>query len=238
MNAVNKEPKSFSSPLEKEYWKCAAAEFCNPRMIAIAAMITALRIIIQGISVPIIPNVLYISVGFFANALGSMIYGPLVGLASGAISDTVGAFLFPQGDYFFPYIITAMASSFIFGLFLYRARLSAVRIMVARFSVVLICNIFLTPIIMRWYYAYFGIEKVYKFFSLARTIKNAALFPVETLLLSVFIFTVAPAASKMKLIPPLGEKPKLTGKNIALLVALTVIAAAVVYLYYVYYIMK
>lgn len=238
MNTANTEIRSFYSPFEKGYWRCAASEFGNPRTIVVAAMITALRIVIQGVSIPIIPNVLYISLGFFANALGSMIYGPLVGLVSGAISDTVGAFLFPQGDYFFPYIITAMVSSFVFGLFLYRAKLSATRIMTARFSVVLICNIFLTPIIIRWYYAYFGIEKVYKFFTLARTIKNAALFPAETLLLSVFLFAMAPAASRMKLIPPIGEKPKLTRENIALLAALTVIAAVAVYLYYIYYIMK
>lgn len=42
----------------------------------------------------------------------------------------------------------------------------------------------------------------------------------------------------MKLIPPIGEKPKLTRENIALLAALTVIAAVAVYLYYIYYIMK
>ena len=87
MNTANTEIRSFYSPFEKGYWRCAASEFGNPRTIVVAAMITALRIVIQGVSIPIIPNVLYISLGFFANALGSMIYGPLVGLVSGAISE-------------------------------------------------------------------------------------------------------------------------------------------------------
>ena len=45
-----------------------------------------------------------------------MIYGPLVGLLVGAVSDTIGAVLFPTGAYFFPFIFVEMFSSFIFGL--------------------------------------------------------------------------------------------------------------------------
>lgn len=238
MNTQGSSFECFPSPFHRDYWKHAVSEFGNPRTIIIAAMITALRIILRSLSIPLIPNALYISVGFFANALGSMIYGPLVGLASGAISDTLGAFLFPHGDYFFPYILIAMSSSFIFGLFFYRARLSVGRVILARFTVVLVCNIILTPVIMRCYYAYFGIDSTYKFFTLARTLKNAALLPAEALLLSLFLFAIVPFTARMKLTAYAGSKRKFTRANIITLAVLTVISAVAVYFYYVFYIAK
>ncbi|MDD7573304.1 MAG: folate family ECF transporter S component [Eubacteriales bacterium] len=238
MNKAGTSLECFPSPFNRSYWKRAASEFANPRTIIIAAMITALRVILRGLSIPLIPNALYISVGFFANALGSMVYGPLVGLASGAISDTLGAFLFPHGDYFFPFIITAMMSSFIFGLFLYRTRLSVGRVILARFSVVTVCNLLLTPIIMRWQSIYFATEKTYKLFTLARTLKNAALFPAESLLLSIFLFAMVPFMSKMKLTPYTESKPKFTRNNIIVLGVLTVVSVVAVVLYYVFYISK
>ena len=224
--------ESFSSPFHKDYWRCAAAEFTNPRTIIIAAMITALRIILKSISIPIAPS-LNITFGFYANALGSMIYGPLVGLASGAISDTLGAFLFPKGLYFFPFIITEMAGSFIYGLFLYRAKLSVGRVVLSKFSVSMICNLLLTPILMKWYHAYFATESTYKFFTLIRALKNIALFLPEAFLLVLFLFAIMPITSRIKLTPQTDAKPEFTRRNIiAVIILLLVSIAAVCFLVY------
>lgn len=235
---LSKQDQLFSSPFSPGYWKAAFSEIKKPRMLAVAAMIIALRVILKSVQVPILPGVLYITFGFFANALGSMIYGPVLGLLGGAISDTIGAFVFPTGDYFFPFIITEMVSSLIFGLVLYRCKPSVSRIIISRFAVIVICNIILTPVIMRWYYAYFNIEKTYKLFTLTRTIKNAALFPAEAILLVLFLRALLPETNRMKLTFSGEKKLKITKEHIVILVCTTIVAAVMIWMYYIYYIMK
>ena len=108
------------SIFSKEYWVCAVGELKKPRMLVFAAVLVALRVALQAFSIPIIPGQLYINFGFLVNALGSMVYGPVVAVISGAVSDTVGTILFPKGTYFFPYIFQEIAGSLIFALFLYK----------------------------------------------------------------------------------------------------------------------
>lgn len=230
--------KIFNTPFSGEYWKNAALEFKNIRTLTVAAMVIALRVLLKSVQVPLVPGVLYITFGFFANALGSMIYGPLVGLVGGAISDTIGAFLFPTGDYFFPFIITEMASSFIFGLFLYRAKPTVYRVIASRFAVVAICNIILTPIINRWYYAYFNIEKTYALFTVARLVKNAALLPAESLVLILFLRALLPATERLGLTFTGERKLTFTRESVLLIIGMGIISACIVYFYSVYYIFK
>lgn len=238
MSDISSDKQTFSSPFSAAYWRAAAAEVKNPRMLVMAAMIVALRVLLKSVELAVIPGVIYITFGFFANALGSMVYGPVLGLIGGAISDTLGAVIFPKGDYFLPFIITEMASSFIFALFLYRAKPTVLRILASRFSVVAVCNLILTPIIMKWDYAYFGIEKSYKLFSLARTIKNAALFPLEALLLVIFLRAVLPATNRIGLTHTGDTRLSVKAKDIAVIALMTAVAGVFVYLYYRYYISK
>lgn len=118
----------FSHPFCPEFWRCAAGEFKNWRMLVFAAVIIAMRIAVKAVKIVIIPGALNFGFDFIVNSAGSMIYGPLVGLLVGTVSDTIGAVLFPTGAYFFPFIFVEMLSSFIFGLFLYRAKLSSWRV--------------------------------------------------------------------------------------------------------------
>ena len=106
----------FSTPFHRAYWKLAAREFTSLHVLILAAMMTALRIAIKSVRIPIGPD-LNITFGFLFNAVGSMIYGPLVAIAASAVSDTVGAILFPSGAYFFPYIFSEIAGGLLFALF-------------------------------------------------------------------------------------------------------------------------
>lgn len=89
------------SVFSKEYWRLAAENFFKSKMLVFAALICALRIAVKSLRVTIVPQTLYLTFDPYVNALGSLVYGPLVGLAVGAVSDTIGALLFPSGAYFF-----------------------------------------------------------------------------------------------------------------------------------------
>ena len=190
----------FATPFSKRYWALAAKEFKSIRVLAIAAMLTALRIAIKAISIPLpfIPN-MNITFGFLVNSVGSMIYGPLVAIAASAVSDTLGAVLFPQGGvYFFPFIFVEIAGGLIFALFYYRARMSALRIILGRFSVTAVCNFILNPVIMYYYYQLI-LGKAYTLYTVPRILKNLVLFPAESVVLVLWLSAILPATNHFKL---------------------------------------
>ena len=110
--------KYFRTPFSAEYWAQAFSELKDTRSLVFAAVILALRIAMKPLKIPIAADV-NITFGFIVNALGSMVYGPVVALLGGAVSDTLGYLVAPNGAYFFPFILLEMAGSFIFALYLW-----------------------------------------------------------------------------------------------------------------------
>jgi len=222
----------FKSPLSKDYWKFSARELSSTQILVLAAVITALRIGIKSLKIPVGPN-LNITFGFFINAVGSMIYGPVVAIIASAISDTLGAIIFPSGTYFFPYIFTEISGGVIFALFFYRAKITNLRIILARFFVTVICNLMIDPTVTYFYYLFYS-GKSYSIFSLPRIIKNVALFPVQCLLLIIFLNVVIPVTNRFGYTYTGKVSLKPQKKDIILIVLLTVLSALFVVFYYVY----
>lgn len=222
----------FATPFSANYWRLAAAEMKSTRMLVLAAMLTALRIAIKSLYIPIGPN-LNITFGFIVNALGSMIYGPVMAILTSAVSDTLGAVLFPNGAYFFPYILEEIAGGVIFALFFYRARISTMRVLFGRFMVTVVCNIILTPCITYYYYLlYMGTS--YSILSLPRMIKNAVLFPLQSLVLVVLFSAVLPLTDRMGLTFTGREKLKVGRREVITLVVMTAASALAIVGYYWY----
>ncbi len=222
----------FSSPFSREYWRLAAGELKSTRMLVLAAFLTALRIAVKSLQIPVGPN-LNITFGFLINSVGSMIYGPVVALIASAVSDTVGALVFPTGVYFFPFIFEEMAGGLLFALFFYRAKITETRVLLGRFSVTLVCNLILNPILLYYYYLLI-LGKSYTLFSLPRIIKNLALFPLQSLVLIVLFNALLPVTNRMGLTYTGKTDLKIGKKEIILLIVLTVISAACVAGYYWY----
>lgn len=218
--------QQFKTPFSPSYWKCAFSELRSIRMLVLAALIVAVRVALKSIAIPV-GDSLNITVGFFANALGSMLYGPIVALLGGMASDILGYVLFPKGAFFFPFTLVEMLGSFLFALWLYRARLSPVRIFASKLTVNVVCNILLTPIFLSWMYG-----KEVMVYLIPRIAKNLCIFPVEGVLLTLFLGAIVPILPRLGL--DVGEQPdlKITKKHILVLVLLFALAAAGVALYY------
>ena len=222
----------FHTPFSREYWRLSAGELKITRTLVIAALLTALRIAIKSFRIPVGPN-LNITFGFLINSVGSMIYGPVVAILTSAISDTLGAILFPSGTYFFPFIFEEIAGGLLFALFYYRAKLSASRVILGRFAVTLVCNLVMNPILMYYYYL-FVLGKSYTIFSLPRVIKNLALFPLQCLILVVLFNALLPVTNRMGLTYTKVTKLEIGKKEIVWLVVLTILSAVAVAGYYWY----
>lgn len=224
--------KYFQTPFSADYWHQAFSELKNTRALVFAALILALRIAMKPLKIPIAADV-NITFGFIVNALGSMVYGPVVALLSGAISDTLGYLVAPSGVYYLPFIVLEMAGSFIFALFLYSTDITPVRLILSKFCVNLFVNILLTePIMVRYYQLFF--TTAYQPFVWVRIVKNIVMLPIESLILMIVFRTMIPALSRVGYTLPGKMELDYTKKHIALLIALFVIGAAGVTGYAIY----
>lgn len=230
--SLTPDTRVFPHPFSKEYWRLSAAELKSVRVLVLAALLTALRIAIKSMKIMIGPD-LSITFGFLVNSVGSMIYGPVVAILTSAISDTLGAILFPSGTYFFPFIFEEIAGGLLFALFFYRAKLSTPRVIAGRFSVTLICNLLMNPVLLYYYYL-FVLGKSYKLLSLPRIIKNLALFPLQCLILVILFNALVPFTNRMGLTHTPQTKLEIRKRDIVWLVVLTLASATFVAGYYWY----
>ena len=226
---------SLSHSYGKDYWRAAAGELKNTKSIVFASFIVVLRIVVKAFRIPLAAG-LSLTFDCYVNSLGSLIYGPVVGLCVGAVSDTLGYLVVPSGAYFFPFIFVEMLSSFIFGLFFWKRQISVLRVLTAKFMVNLVCNIILTSLFMKWMYVMLGDEKAttYSIINLVRIVKNLVLFPAESVLIVLILGAFLPALKSLKLISAAQGNLILEKKHIAIVIVTAVLSVALV-LFYIFF---
>ena len=220
----------YPHPFSKAYWRDATAELKDTRMLVVAALLTALRIAMKPLAIPLAPQ-LSIQTAMLATALGAMIFGPVVAIPAAIISDTIGFILFPTGDYFLPFILTEIASTVIYALCLYRCKVTPTRVMLARFFICLVVNIVLQQLIFAWWYVYIGSPEKAKnqilgIMGTARILKNLAFFPIESVVMTLFLRALVPVTNRMGLTytgADAKDAMKFTKKQIVTLVVLVVV---------------
>lgn len=224
------------SVLDKSYWKEAARGFSNVRILAFAALIVALRVAVKLIKIPIAAG-LNITFDCYVNALGSFVYGPVMALAVGAVSDTLGAIIAPSGPYFFPFIFTEMLSGFIFGLFFWRRTPTVGKTLASKFTVNFVCNIILTSVLMKWYYyVLYGVEKAeaYAIINLVRIVKNLVMFPIEAFLIVIVLNAALPVLRSQRIISSDAKTMKMEKKHYWIIGALLVLSVLLI-LFYIFF---
>lgn len=225
MSTLQKSTTLYKTPLSAAYWRDAAAELKDTKMLVFAALMIALRVALKLISIPIAPN-LDINTAFLANALGAMVYGPVVASLSAIISDVLGVML--QGDpYFPPFVLTEIAGSLIFALFLYRTKVTPTRVILSRFCICLFVNILLqTPIMMLYYQVVLGGQSYV--LTIPRILKNLFMFPIESVVLTIFLAFMQPITYRMKLTYNAEKSLQFQKKQVALLTALFIFGSGCV----------
>ena len=240
MAKTNKSTALYPHPFSKAYWKDAAAEMKDIKMLVITALMIALRIALKPFAIYIGPQ-MAIQTATLATALGAMVFGPVVAIPAAIISDTIGFMIFPTGDYFLPFMLTEIASTMIYALCLYRAKPTATRVIIARFLICFAVNVVLQQLIFAWQYTYMGNpdkakDSIMGIMTMARLFKNLFFFPIESIVITLFLKVLIPVTSRARL--TYGGKAGLefTKKQIAVLVVLLVIGigSSVGYLNYYY----
>ncbi len=236
MSTKIKSNATYKTPLSKAYWIDAAAELKDTKMLVVTALMIALRVALKPLAIPLGPQ-LSIQTAMLATALGAMIYGPVVAIPAAMISDTVGFMIYPTGDYFLPFMLTEIASTMFYAIFLYRAeKVTPLRVMLSRFCICLFVNVILQQFIYAWWYSYIGNpekakEQILGIMTLSRILKNVAMFPIESVVLTLFLRFLMPVVKRAKLIYSPDDGMKFDAKQVTALVLLMVIGAGTATLY-------
>ena len=224
MARIEKSTAVYKTPFSKAYWRDAAMELKDTKMLVFAALIIALRVALKTlVKIPLAPN-LDITPAFLANALGAMVYGPIVGGLSAIISDVLGVLL--RGDtYFLPYVLTEISGSVIFAMFFYRQKITPTRVILSRFCICLFVNILMqTPIDILFQKVMYG--KSTYVLTLPRIFKNLYMFPIESVVLTVFLRVMQPITTRMHLTYVKSEGLRFEKKQVVLLLVLVLLGTA------------
>lgn len=222
----------YPHPFSKAYWRDAARELGDTHMLVFAALMIAVRVAMKPLAIPL-GGTLKLNTASLANALGAMVFGPVVAAVAAVVSDVLGVLITGE-TYFPPFVLTEIASSMIFALCLYRAKLTARRVIIARFSISFFVNILLqTPLKMLYY------KLVLQTSSYVMTIpviiKNLVLFPLEAVVLTLFLSVMQPVTYRMMLTFDPSPRLKFGKRQIALLLTLFAIGVGCVLGYLNYY---
>lgn len=134
---------TFPHPFNKGYWKGSLQFFKSVPSISLMAMLLALMLISKLIILPSGFSNLGLGFGYIFFSISCYLLGPVSGLITGFLSDTLGYIFFDTSGYgfFVGYIIQAMITGLIYGLFFYKSHISFKRVLLARMMVSLISNI-------------------------------------------------------------------------------------------------
>ena len=229
MARLEKSTAVYKTPFSKAYWRDAVMELKDTKMLVFAALIIALRVALKTlVKIPLAPN-LDITPAFLANALGAMVYGPIVGGLAAIISDVLGVLL--RGDtYFLPYVLTEISGSVIFAMFFYRQKITPTRVILSRFCICLFVNILMqTPIDILFQKVMYG--KSSYVLTLPRIFKNLYMFPIESVVLTLFLRVMQPITTRMRLTYVKSEGLHFSKKQVALLLGLVLLGTASVFGY-------
>ena len=222
MQRTQRSTTLYPHPFSRAYWRDAVSELKSTKMLVFAALMIALRVALKMVAIPLAPN-LKINTAFLANALGAMVFGPVMAGLSAIVSDVLGVMI--TGDqYFPPFVLTEIAGSVIFALFLYRTKLTPTRVMLSRFCICFFVNILVqTPIMMLYYQLMMGGKQYTFMMAVPGIIKNLFMFPIESLLLTLFLSVMQPITYRMKLTFSGDDRLHFEKKQIVTLVLLFII---------------
>ena len=182
-------------------FKKSAEELKDIRCIVVTALLIALDLAIKSITITVMSD-LKVSFAFLAKASIGVLYGPTVGFIAGALSDLISFAIKPTGTFSPLFTLVEATGAMLYGLFLYKLKLSRTEIrdkslqkqsakqilwiVLAKLSVVVVCNLILTPLALVVTNSLEAGALVFGSVLVkypARLLKNAIQFPVDCVML-------------------------------------------------------
>lgn len=180
-------------------FKKSAMELKTLRCLTVTAILIGIDLALKFTASIALTQTLKISFAFLALASIGMLFGPVVAGLAGVVTDVIGYFIKPQGAFNPLFTIVELVGAVIYGIFLYRLNplkfsdgdntkhnvIQVLRIIFAKLSVVVVCNLVMTPAAMVLS-GYDTVESITAKYSI-RVVKQLAQFPVDVVLLLIVL---------------------------------------------------
>ena len=178
-----------------ERFKLSAVSFKSLPVIVFCGMMGALSVILGQFSVKV-TDYLTVTVAWIPNRVVDAIFGPVVGMVFGGVMDIVKFIIKPSGAFNFFYTLVPMVAGLITGYFLYRKKVTFVRVLISEFVMKLVCNVIMTT----WANCFFYGSVLQKILPV-RALKNLVEWPVHSLILYLILM-----AFSQRILPMMREK--------------------------------
>lgn len=174
------------------------ADFHKLRTLVFAALMVAACMALAQIPAIPINESLRVTWGFLARSVCALVGGPVTALVFGFVEDTLSFIVHPTGAYFPGYTLTTMLGTLIYALFLYRARVTVLRIFFAKLATN-VMNVVLGSLWSAILYS-----KGYLYYMTASLIKNTLMLPVQAMMLILLLSALLPVLHRAGLLPDQG----------------------------------
>lgn len=162
-------------------------ELKSVRTITTMAMLAAVAVILGMFS---IDYGSYIRIGFSSipNGIVAYLFGPTVGgIFSGAL-DIIKYIMKPTGPFCPQLTLVTILAGILYGCMYYKKKLTLWRVFVAKFIVMLVCNVFLNTLCLTVLYG-----QAFMVILPARALKNLIMWPID----SVIFYVIARALERI-----------------------------------------
>ncbi len=117
----------------------------HTRTLALMGLLIAVQLVLTRFLVYQTPS-LRIGFGFLPQAIGSMLFGPVLGAVQGVAEDLLGMLVAPRGVYFPGFTLSALLTGAIYGLYLYKRPKTFLRIALAVLTVSVVVDLGLNTV--------------------------------------------------------------------------------------------
>lgn len=146
----------------------------SPNTLTGVAMMAALYTVLSFFTLKI-SSTFEFGFSYIALLVCGMLYGPVASGIAGAVGDTLGFFVSPNGDFFPGFTLSAFVMGFVYGLILYKRPITIKRTAFAVGVISIICNLVLTPI---WLNMMYGTSLI----AAPRVIRTLVMYPINTVI--------------------------------------------------------
>ncbi len=211
----------------QHYWKKSFENMKKGHMLLFALGICILQIFVRKMDEGVDP---YISVCSWFCAYGAFVYGPFVGMVMSGVSYTLGAVIY-SSSFFFPLALVEIASSFLFGVMLFRKDLSPGRTILAKLGTDLVCMNIMFPAITWFRYSLYENAGSYAVFQLSRFVGTIVFSTLEGLLIFFALQFSLPVFRKREYASKTQRRFHFTKKTTPFFVLYCVVAVALIVVY-------
>ena len=166
-------------------FKESLKELRSTKNLVTMAMLCAVNVVTSWFAINLSPT-LKITFSYLSMSMIGHLFGPSCGIICGLILDTLKFIVKPSGAYNPLWALIEMGAGLLYGVLLYKKKITMQRCFLTKFIVSLIMNVLLTSALMAFLYS-----KGFIFYASSRVLKNLILWPIESSLMYLILSRVA-----------------------------------------------